>query len=250
MTVSICLNADIGELPGPAGRTADRQILQYVNRCNIACGGHAGDAESMRVTLYLAAAAGVRAGAHPSYPDRENFGRVARHYMPDELSALLRRQVEDLLSAAVAAGTTIEHLKPHGALYNQAAADPVLAGLVADLCLATGIPLLIGPPASCLEAAARRAGLHYLSEGFADRSYEADGSLTPRSLPGSLLDDMNAQLDQALRIVLSGMVRARTGEDVRLDVGTLCLHGDGPGAAACAGYLHGQLQAAGIRLCA
>lgn len=248
MNGTICLNADIGELPGPEGRLADSQILQFVNRCNIACGGHAGDDETMIATLRLAAQAGVLAGAHPSYPDRENFGRLVRKYPPEELRAALRSQVERLLAAAAMSRTDIDHLKPHGALYNQAALDPDLAGMVADVCRESGIGLLIGPPASCLEVAAKRAGLRYMAEGFADRSYERDGSLTPRSLPGSILDDMDLQLQQALGIVRSGIVRSRTGETVRLSVGTICLHGDSPGAAECAGYLHAQLKAAGVRL--
>lgn len=248
MTQSICLNADIGELPGEAGRALDKEILQVVTRCSIACGGHAGDAASMRQTLRMAMAAGVLTGAHPSYPDRQGFGRSRNSLSLSALATSLRGQMSAFAQAARDTAAVIHHVKPHGALYNDAASDPELAALVAGLCLEAGISTLLGPPASRLEAAARRSGLIYLAEGFADRSYEADGSLTPRSLPGAVLTDPEAQAAQALQIVRSRQVTAHTGETIALNVSTLCLHGDTPGAAKNADRLRRALEQEGIEI--
>lgn len=248
MTRSICLNADIGELPGEAGRALDRAILRVVSRCSIACGGHAGDAASMALTLEMAQAFGVLAGAHPSYPDREGFGRSRNNVSAAELAASLKDQVSDLLRIAAATGTQVRHIKPHGALYNDAAKDAGLATMVAALCLETGIPVLLGPPASEMERAARAGGLTYIAEGFADRSYEADLSLTPRNLPGAVFHDAESQRAQALSLVLRHEVTTRTGETIPLHVQTLCLHGDTPGAAENAALLRAALEAQGIAI--
>ena len=248
MTRSICLNADIGELPGEAGRALDRVILRQVSRCSIACGGHAGDTESMTQTLQMAQEFGVLAGAHPSYPDREGFGRSRNNVSAAELATSLKDQVSDLLRIAAATGTQLRHIKPHGALYNDAAKDAGLAGMVAALCAETGIPVLIGPPASEMERAARVSGLTYVAEGFADRAYEADLSLTPRNLPGAVFRDAESQNAQALSIALRHEVITRTGETVPLHVQTLCLHGDTPGAAENAARLRTVLEARGVTI--
>lgn len=248
MTRSICLNADIGELPGEAGRALDRAILKVVSRCSIACGGHAGDAESMAQTLQMAKEFGVLAGAHPSYPDREGFGRSRNNVSAAELAASLKDQVSELQRIAAATGAQVRHIKPHGALYNDAAKDAGLAGMVAALCLETGIPVLLGPPASEMERAARASGLTYVAEGFADRAYEADLSLTPRNLPGAVFHDAESQSAQALSLVLRHEVTTRTGETIALHVQTLCLHGDTPGAAENAALLRAALEAQGIAI--
>lgn len=248
MTRSICLNADIGELPGEAGRALDRAILKVVSRCSIACGGHAGDAESMALTLRMAHAYGVLAGAHPSYPDREGFGRSRNNVSAAELAASLKDQVSDLLRIAAATGTQVCHIKPHGALYNDAVKDAGLATMVAGLCLENRIPVLLGPPASEMERAAQASGLTYIAEGFADRSYEADLSLTPRNLPGAVFHDAESQSAQALSLVLRHEVTTRTGETIALHVQTLCLHGDTPGAAENAALLRAALEAQGIAI--
>lgn len=248
MTRSICLNADIGELPGDAGRALDRAILKVVSRCSIACGGHAGDAASMAQTLEMAQAFGVLAGAHPSYPDREGFGRSRNNVSAAELAASLKDQVSDLLRIAAATGAQVRHIKPHGALYNDAAKDAGLAGMVAALCVETGIPVLLGPPASEMERAARASGLTYIAEGFVDRAYEADLSLTPRNLPGAVFHDPETQQAQALSIALRHEVTTRTGQIIALHVQTLCLHGDTPGAAENAAVLRAALEAQGIAI--
>ncbi|MBY9067182.1 5-oxoprolinase subunit PxpA [Hyphomonas sp. WL0036] len=248
MTRSICLNADIGELPGAAGRALDRAILQVVSRCSIACGGHAGDEESMVQTLSMAMDAGVLAGAHPSYPDREGFGRSRNNISLPALKASLEAQVRNLLEVAARAGAQVSHIKPHGALYNEAAKDAGLARLVSDLCLFSGIRTLLGPPASEMQRAAEAAGLTYLPEGFADRAYEADLSLTPRNRPGAVIERHEDQIDQALAMVLRSEVATRTGEVVPLHVATLCLHGDTPGAAENAARLRAALEQRGVAI--
>ena len=185
MSRSICLNADLGELPGEAGRTLDAAMLRVVTRCNIACGGHAGDDDSIRRTVEVAKTHRVQIGAHPSYPDREHFGRRSLTMEPAELAASLDTQVSRLLEIAKSAGVPVVHLKAHGALYNDAAKDGALARLVASAAVKAGIPELVGPPNSAMDTAAQAAGLRFLAEGFADRSYEPDGALTPRGLPGA-----------------------------------------------------------------
>ncbi len=248
MTRSICLNADIGELPGEAGRALDRAILQVVSRCSIACGGHAGDAVSMAQTLRMATEQGVLAGAHPSYPDREGFGRSRNNVSPEALARSLKDQVSELLHIAATTGAVVHHIKPHGALYNDAVRDKDLADLVVTLCVDSGIRTLLGPPASEMERAARAAGLTYIAEGFADRAYEADLTLTPRSLPGAVYEDHETQRQQVLAMALDHHVTARTGETIPLHVQTICLHGDTPGAAENAALLRAELEAQGIAI--
>lgn len=250
MSRSICLNADLGELEGPEGRALDAAILGVVTRCNVACGGHAGDEASMRETVRRAKAAGVRIGAHPSYPDRENFGRLTFGISPDVLGAALEDQVAALLRIAREEGASVSHLKPHGALYNDAAKDSGLSELIIQVMRRTGITQLLAPPGSALEAAASEAGFVFVAEGFADRAYESDGSLTPRSLPGAVIADERAVEASALRMALHGTVLARTGETLSLGIGTICLHSDTPGAAAHAIRIRKTLEAAGIRIAA
>jgi UPF0271 protein len=248
MKKSICLNADVGELPGEDGRALDRAILDIVTRCSIACGGHAGDDTSMEATLRAADVRGVQAGAHPSYPDREGFGRSRANVSNEDLEVSLLSQVRRLKAIARDRGVEVAHLKPHGSLYNDAAKDRVLADMVASLCQRTDIAILIGPPNSELQMAAQRSGLAFVAEAFADRSYEADGSLTPRSLPGAVITDEALQLEQVLRLIERHEVLARTGEQVALDAQTICLHGDTPGAAKSAFALKQALQARGVAI--
>jgi len=248
MSKSICLNADVGELPGDEGRALDRAILDVVTRCSIACGGHAGDDDTMTATIRAADARGVRIGAHPSYPDREGFGRSRIDISDADLELSLLSQVRRLKSIARERGAAVGHLKPHGSLYNDAAKDRALADMVAGVCVRTDIDTLIGPAGSQLQAAADAAGLTFVAEAFADRSYEADGSLTPRSMPGAVITDEAGQLAQVLRLIDTGAVTARTGENVPVAAQTICLHGDTPGAARAAFALKQALVARGIRI--
>jgi UPF0271 protein len=216
--VTPSLNIDAGELPDepPA-------LVAAADRVNVACGGHAGDDDTMRTTLARAQAAGTRAGAHPSYPDRAGFGRVAMDVAPAALALEVEAQCARLAAHARALGVAIEHVKPHGALYHRAAADPAVADAVIDGAVAALGPVaVVGPPTGALRDAALRRGLPYLREGFADRGMTADGGLVPRGAPGALLHDPADAAAQARRLVASGAYD------------TVCVHGDSPNAVAVA----------------
>lgn len=238
------LNADLGE-----GAPDDAELLALVSSANIACGWHAGDARLMQATVGAALARGVAIGAHPSYPDRENFGRSEMRLAPAEVRADLIYQIGALDALVRAAGGRLHHVKPHGALYNQAARDPVLADAVVAAVRAVDPGLaLYGLAGSELLRAAERAGLRAVAEVFADRGYRADGSLVPRSQPGALVDDVDEAVARTLRMVREGVVQAVSGETVPLQAQTLCLHGDGPHALAFARAIHQALTDAGIEL--
>ncbi|MDP1555740.1 MAG: 5-oxoprolinase subunit PxpA [Hyphomonas sp.] len=246
----ICLNADLGELPGPAGRSLDAAMLSVVTRCNVACGGHAGDEASMRATVREAKAKAVEIGAHPSYPDVEHFGRRSLRMEPDDLAAAIEFQTRQLLLIASEEGADVRHLKAHGALYNDAVKDADLARLIVRVAMDAGIAQIIGPPGSALEAASGAAGCDFVAEGFADRTYEPDGSLTPRSIGGAVIENPASVLAQALLITAEGIVDVRGGGRIALPVRTLCLHSDTPGAPEHARNLRAGLEAAGIEVCA
>ena len=248
MRTSICLNADVGEMPGPEGRDLDRTILDVVTRCNIACGGHAGDDVTMVSTIHAARARGVQIGAHPSYPDREGFGRARPNVDDVELKRSLFMQVRTLKAIARDRNSMVTHLKPHGSLYNDAAKNKTLAEMVVDVCLKTDIMELVGLPGSHLEGVARESGLVFVAEAFADRSYEHDGSLSPRSMDGAVIADDGKQLAQVVSLIENGSVIARTGETVPVPARTICLHGDTPGAARSAFLLKQALLQRGLSI--
>jgi UPF0271 protein len=238
------LNADLGE-----GAPDDAELLTLVSSANIACGWHAGDARLMQATVTAALARGVAIGAHPSYLDREHFGRREMQLAPADVRADLIYQIGALDALVRAAGGRLHHVKPHGALYNQAARDPVLADAVASAVLDVDPSLaLYGLAGSELLRAAERAGLRAVAEVFADRGYRADGSLVPRSQPGALIHDSDEAVARTLRMVRDGSVVAITGETVPLQAQTVCLHGDGPHALAFARALHAALTEAGVQL--
>jgi UPF0271 protein len=211
------LSADLGE-----GSPGEEQIWPLIQRANVACGGHVGDAGSMREAARLAREHGVIFGAHPSYPDRENFGRKTMTLEAEVLRGSLRAQI-----AALRAFGAVQHVKPHGALYNDAHRDRALADVVVsalDPAMA-----IVAPEASQMAAAARAAGLRVIREAFADRRYEPDGSLTPRSIAGSTLTVEEAA-QQAALLAREGVVVARDGTRVPVVFDTLCIHADMPGA--------------------
>ena len=238
------LNADLGE-----GAPDDAALLALVSSVNIACGWHAGDARLMQATVAAALARGVAIGAHPSYPDREHFGRREMQLQPEEVRADLLYQIGALDALVRAAGGRLHHVKPHGALYNQAARDPALADAIAAAVRAMDPGLAIyGLAGGELLRAAERTGLRAVAEVFADRGYRADGSLVPRSQPGALVDDVDEAVARTLRMVREGVVTAVSGETVPLQAQTLCLHGDGPHALAFARAIHQALSDAGVEL--
>lgn len=242
----IDLNADLGE-----GAPDDDALLGIVTSCSIACGGHAGDATSMRQTLIAARERGVAAGAHPSYPDREGFGRRGGFLSAAELSGTVVSQLAAIRGIAEEEAVKLAHVKPHGALYNDAAADAGLADALCDAVIAAAPDLaLIGPPASQLEASARQRGLRYWREGFVDRAYTDRGTLAPRSEPGAVYSDPIRAAAQALSIARDGQAVAMSGKSVVVPAATLCIHGDSPGAVNMALAVRAALNDAGIRLLA
>ena len=244
----IDLNSDIGEMEGDAGRALDAEILKTVTSCNIACGGHAGDDVSMAATLRLARDGDTLVGAHPSYPDKEGFGRRAMEMPLSELKQSLTDQVRALQTLAAAEGVSVRHVKPHGALYNEAAKSQPLSECICDVLIETGISVLFGPPNSKLETEAEKRGLRFLAEGFVDRAYEADGSLVSRSLPGAVHKDVSLMTDQAMALARSGEVNTLAGKRISLPVQTLCLHGDTSGAAEVARTVKAHLLDQGIEV--
>jgi len=242
---SVDLNCDMGE------GFDDEAVFPYITSANIACGVHAGDASLMMRTLVLAARHGVAAGAHPSLPDRENFGRKVMEITADAVYDIVAYQVGALLGLARAAGATITHVKPHGALYNMAASSHTLARSIARAVRDVDDSLILfGLSGSFLIEKGERAGLRTASEVFADRGYLADGSLVPRDRPGALITDADVAAQRAVRMVTDGIVRSVDGTDVKLRADTICVHGDGPNAAAMARSLRSALESAGIHLAA
>ncbi|WP_421270419.1 5-oxoprolinase subunit PxpA [Aeromonas taiwanensis] len=240
----IDLNADLGE-----GCDSDALLLDLVSSANIACGWHAGDASLMAETVRLALAKGVAIGAHPSFPDREHFGRAPMVRAPAKVYADVIYQVGALAALAKAAGGRLAHVKPHGALYNQAARDGALADAIASAVASLDPSLkLMGLAGSELIAAARRHGLTPIAEVFADRAYLADGSLAPRCQPGAVIDDEAKALSQTLSLVTRGEVETLDGQRLALVPQSICLHGDGAHAVAFARRLREALIANGISI--
>ena len=245
MSRQIDLNADLGE-----GCAFDAELLSVVTSCNIACGGHAGDEASMLEALGLAKVNGVSAGAHPSFPDRENFGRTRSSLRGAALERSLTEQVETLNQLAVDIDIKLTHLKPHGALYNMAARDADLAHSVCTV-LQAALPgvRLVGPPGSQLETEAKTRGITFVGEGFADRAYEKDGQLRDRTLEGAVFHDPETQVRQALEIAAQQQVQTHDGKMLALPVQTLCVHGDTPGAFTAAKAIRAALEAQEIAIC-
>lgn len=247
----IDLNADVGEIPALLADGAEEQLLQLVSSANIACGGHAGSEASMHAVVQLCRKHGVAIGAHPGYPDPEHFGRRSLQIEPARLEQSIRDQVMALDAVAQAAGGRLRHIKPHGALYNDAAGDPDLAA-----CIARAVApwkasvVLLGPAGSSLLDIWRELGFQAAAEAFADRAYEPDGKLRSRQLPGALLDDPDTAAAQALSLAAGARVQTSSGEWIPMSVETLCLHGDSPNALATAQRIRGAFAARGIRVAA
>lgn len=239
MQRTIDLNCDLGE-----GAGHDAELMPLISSANIACGAHAGDLETMIESVELALAHRVGIGAHPGYFDLVDFGRKDRDITPHEAGRLVLLQVEQLYEIA---GPKLRHVKLHGALYNQVCRDPYLSdGVVADLARLWPNLIVVALAGSALAAAARSRGLRVAQEIFADRTYQRDGTLTPRSRPDALIHDEREAVAQVLRAVRDGVVRSVDGVDVPVRADTVCLHGDGPHAVAFAQRLSAELDAAGI----
>jgi UPF0271 protein len=244
MNKAIDLNADLGE-----GNANDAALLDIVSSCNIACGGHAGDENSMRATIILALRNGVAIGAHPSYPDRSGFGRRSRFVPAAELHDSLVEQMAALARVAGALGAPITHVKPHGALYNDAADDRELADVIARAVAALPTrSALVGQAGSASEDSAAMLDLRFVAEAFIDRAYRPNGRLVPRSVPGSVHTDLSTMTAQAESLAIYKQVVCATGEliDVRAD--TLCVHGDTPEADAAARAVRDALEKRGVEI--
>ena len=247
MPNSVDLNCDMGESFGAWRMGADAAVMPSITSANIACGFHAGDPGVMRETVGLAAEAGVAIGAHPGYPDLAGFGRRDMQMAPRELEDMLLYQIAALAGFARASGVELKHVKPHGALYNMAARDRRLCDSIVRAVRSFDSSLvLFGLAGSVMLAAGRDAGLRVAAEGFADRMYEPDGSLTPRSRSGAVLDDPGAVASRAVRMIRDGRVTASDGREIDVHIDTICVHGDTPGAEISARALRTALIEAGI----
>ncbi len=241
---TIDLNADLGE-----GAAYDDELIRIVSSANIACGGHAGDTATMARTVQAAIANGVAVGAHPGYPDREGFGRENGFMRGDELYESLTEQVARLTDIAAELGARVAHVKPHGALYNDAVRDAELADVIARVTAeAPGGPAFMGMANTELQAAAERHGLEFIAEAFIDRAYEPDGTLVSRKEPGAVHEELNVATTQAARLATSGQVTARNGDEIEVRADTLCIHGDTPGAAEKARAVRDVLESHGVKI--
>jgi 5-oxoprolinase (ATP-hydrolysing) subunit A len=249
MKRSVDLNCDMGESFGAWSMGNDVAVLEHVTSANIACGFHAGDPLIIHRTVAAAQQRAVATGAHPSYPDLQGFGRRAMHVPPDEVYDVVLYQVGALAGFCRANGGRLTHVKPHGALYNMAAKDPGLADAIARAVRDFDASLVLyGLAGSELIRAGRAHELSVANEVFADRTYQGDGTLTPRSHANALIEDVKASLAQVERMMTQGKVRALDGSEVAIEADTICVHGDAPNAAQFARELRSMLEALGVEV--
>ncbi|HLI61797.1 MAG TPA: 5-oxoprolinase subunit PxpA [Terriglobales bacterium] len=249
----IDINADLGEFEASLVDGTDFELMRYITSANVACGGHAGNEQTMRQTLAAARKLNVAAGAHPSYPDRVNFGRLASPLSPAEIEDSVTQQIAALVSIAKSLDMELVHVKAHGALYHAAntSREAALAIGHAVKAIHPGL-IMIGQAASPALEWWQSMGLRTASEAFADRAYEPDGTLRKRTLPGALIDDPVRAAQQAVDIAVRHRVVTVSGSELNVEASTICIHSDTPGSAAIAREVHRQLKAAGVlvqRLC-
>ncbi|HLZ90076.1 MAG TPA: 5-oxoprolinase subunit PxpA [Candidatus Acidoferrum sp.] len=245
----IDLNCDMGELPQAIADGTQEALMPSFTSVNIACGGHAGDAQIMHTTIEQAIRWKVAIGAHPGYPDRANFGRLELNLSPESIADFVYAQVQALAEVAAKCGVNLTHVKPHGALYNQAVHSLPLAEAIALGVARWGRNVvLVGLSNSPMLDAFRKAGFAVAAEAFADRRYEPDGTLRSRKHADALIRDPAAAASQALRIVRDGVVIAGDGSKVTVAAQTLCIHGDTPGAPQIAAAVAHSLRQAGVTL--
>jgi len=238
----IDLNADLGE-----GAGTDDALMGVITSANIACGVHAGDPQAIRHAVGLALTRGVGIGAHPSFPDREGSGRRPMAVPPDRVGESIAAQIRTVADAARAAAARLQHVKAHGALYNQAVGDPVLAGAIGEAVRRVdGSVIIVALAGSPMVTVLRSMGLRVAQEAFIDRAYTAEGTLVPRDRPGALVADLGAAVGRAVRLVSEGTLTASDGRVIRVDADTLCIHGDTPQAAALARAVRQALEDAGV----
>lgn len=243
----IDINADVGESFGAYTIGDDVALMVSITSASVAAGFHAGDPSVLRRTIRLAASHGVAVGAHPGFPDLVGFGRRELNVTPDEAENLVLYQVAAVAGVAAAEGVRLQHVKPHGALFNMAVRDrPLAAAIVRAVAAFDASLLLFGLPGSELLKAGRAAGLRVAAELFADRAYEKDGTLRSRTMPDAVIQDPSLVVARAVRMVKERAVEAIDGTLVPLEADTICVHGDTPGAHVLAARLRAGLEAAGV----
>jgi UPF0271 protein len=248
--ISIDLNCDMGESFGAWTMGNDRALMDYCTSINIACGFHAGDATVIRKTIEIALEKGVAIGAHPSFPDLQGFGRRPMLLSAQEVFDTVLYQVSAVYQMTAALGGKLHHVKPHGALYNEAAKKPELAEAIARAVKAIDENLVFyGLSGSFLISEAEKMGLKTASEVFADRTYNSDGSLTARTEPNALIHETNKAVEQVLQMIQTQTLTATNGETIRLKADTVCIHGDGANALEFAAAVRAKLNEKGVRIC-
>lgn len=250
MIPTIDLNCDMGEgVDNGSGQHLDASLMDFVSSVNIACGFHAGDATIMHQTVQLAAKHGVAIGAHPGLADKENFGRLEMKISPREAYQLTMYQIGALFAFTQAEGVPLNHVKPHGALYNMAARTVDLAEAIAQAVADFDQNLILyGLSGSQLILAAEKIGLPVANEVFSDRTYQSNGMLSPRSEPNALITNENIAINQVISMVLNGQVQSINGEIVPIIAETLCIHGDGPHALTFVKAIHKNLIESNIKI--
>jgi 5-oxoprolinase (ATP-hydrolysing) subunit A len=247
--ITIDLNCDMGESFGAYTIGADEEVMSSITSANVACGYHGGDPGVMRRTIRVARDAGVGVGAHPGFPDLVGFGRREMRMAPQDVEDMVLYQIGALAAIAKSERVGLSHVKPHGALYNMAVTDAALANAIARAVVAFDSTLIFfALPHSELARAANDVGLRVALEGFADRAYEPDGSLTPRSHPRAVIDDVEEVVARALRMAVDGVIVATNGSKLEMRVDTICTHGDTPGAQALTRALRTGLERAGVKV--
>lgn len=240
------INCDMGESFGAYTIGMDAEVLRHITSANVACGFHAGDPTVMDRTVRMAAEGGVAVGAHPGYPDLLGFGRRDMDCSPEEIRAYIIYQVGALRAFCDAQGISLQHVKPHGSLYNMVVKDDELARTIAGAVASVDSNLLLvtlaGPRAQRLREIAGEAGVRVFFEAFPDRAYTAQGTLAPRSNPGAVIDDPHVVAERALMMAAEGSVIADDGTVISLDADTLCVHGDTPAAVDLASHIHRILE--------
>ncbi len=243
------LNSDLGESFGNYTIGLDEQVIAHISSANVACGYHAGDPLVMDKTIRTAREAGVAVGAHPGFPDLMGFGRRNLACSPKEAKAYVKYQLGALMAFAKANGVRLQHCKPHGALYNMAAKDMDLALAMAEAVAEVDEDVIfLGLANSRMIDAAKQTGLRVASEVFADRAYQADGTLVPRKLPGAVIHDTDEAIARTIRMVKEGKVTAITGEEVPLRADSICVHGDNPSAVEFVKNIRARLIAEGVTI--
>ena len=245
----IDLNCDMGESFGNYTCGLDKDVVPHISSANVACGFHASDPLVMEKTVVLCQKAGVRVGAHPGFPDLVGFGRRQMQVSPDELRTMIIYQVGALKAFCEAAGLKLQHVKPHGAMYNMAGKDEVMARAICEGVRAVDPSLiLLGLSGSKLIEAAKAIGLRAAREVFADRAYEEDGSLVARTKPGAMITDEDEAIARVVSMVTQHKVKAVTGREIPVEADSICLHGDSPKAVLFAEKISAALKAAGVTI--